>query len=288
MTRVAFATLCSIVLLGCGGLTIDSYWLDRDIAIDGDDKDWQGLKWYVEDWPVDIGVANDADFLYLNLSTADRSLQRQAIMLGFEVWIDPGGGKGRILGLRYPLGMAAANRGREPRTDQERALMEDRFRRNWDRNEEFERLGDPEQLQRAFDRLLTSQRPMLLGKGSQEIRSLNMSGEEDVRVAIAFAEGRLVYEARLPLDGQYPLPQLPSNKGNKIGIGFRTKEADRMLMPGFGGRGYRGGRGGFGGIGSSGGRRSRYGSRRPRGFPRPELEPMQKWTKVALAGSPAE
>jgi hypothetical protein len=281
MIRVFVASLFSICLLSCGGLKLDSHWLDRNITIDGDDSDWQDLKWYVKDWPVDIGIANDADFLYVNLSTADRSLQRQAIMRGFELWVDPGGGKGRVLGVRYPLGMA----GRDRESFEESRLGPSagayRFgRRN--QNDEISRLKGPEQLQKAFERMLTSQRPMLLGKGEQEIRALNMSNDEDVRVAVTYSEGRLVYEARFRLRGSYPLPTLPSKEGKSIGIGFRTRDS-AAAVPSFGGfRGARGGGGGrYGGDGY--GRGNGFGSRRPRGFPRSDLEPIEKWTKVALA-----
>jgi hypothetical protein len=281
MIRVFVASLFSICLLSCGGLKLDSHWLDRNITIDGDDSDWQDLKWYVKDWPVDIGIANDADFLYVNLSTADRSLQRQAIMRGFELWVDPGGGKGRVLGVRYPLGMAGRDRESFEESRLGQGAGADRFgRRN--QNDEISRLKGPEQLQKAFERMLTSQRPMLLGKGEQEIRALNMSNDEDVRVAVTYSEGRLVYEARFPLRGSYPLPPLPAKEGKSIGVGFRTRDSG-AAAPSFGGfRGARGGRDGrYGGDGY--GRGNGFGSRRPRGFPRSDLEPIEKWTKVALA-----
>ena len=282
-TRVLVVSLLSTCLISCGGLKLDSHWLDRNITIDGDDSDWQDLKWYVKDWPVDIGVANDADFLYVNLSTADRSLQRQAITRGFELWVDPGGGKGRVLGVRYPLGMAGRDRESFGETRLRPGAGADRFGGRRHLNDEISRLKGPEQLQKAFERILTSQRPMLLGKGEQEIRPLNMSNEEDVRVAVTYSEGRLVYEARFPLRGSYPLPQLPAVEGKSIGIGFRTRVDNNSTMPSFGGfrgaRGARDGRYGGRGYGGSNG----YGSRRPRGFPRHDLEPIEKWTKVALA-----
>ena len=274
VTRIStyIITALSISLLSCGGLRIDSRWPDRDIVVDGDDADWQDLKLYVEDWPVDIGVANDADFLYLTLSTVDRSLQRQAIMRGFEVWIDPDGGKDRILGVRYPVGRAGMGRGGF------------RGRARGDRGDDFSR---PEQLQEAFERLLSSQQPILLGKGEEKIRSLSMSSEKDVRVMVVYADGRLVYEARFPLQGQFPLPRLPAKDGKDIAIGFRTRhiEFDRSAMPNrgeFGGGGF----GGAGGVGG-GGRRGGFGGGRdgaPGGFTRPDFDPIERWTRVSLAG----
>lgn len=291
-------TLLALLLLSCGGLRIDSRWLDRDIIIDGDDSDWQGLKLYVKDWPVDIGVANDADFLYLTLSTADRNLQRQAIMRGFEVWIDPAGRRGRILGVRYPLGMLSLEREELESMRGEAAFGDFQGRRYQDEQERLRRAG-PAQLQDAFERILATQQPMLLGRGGKEIRSLTMLGEKDVRVMVTLADGRLVYEARFPLEGQYPLPRLPSKPGKNIAIGFKTRQIDFRAFQnrgnptpqtagGIGGQG-----GGFGdrdgGFGQ-GGRGGAYGGGRGRGagFSGNNLQPIEEWTKITLARSPAD
>lgn len=290
-------TLFALLTLSCGGLMIDSRWPDRDIVIDGDDTDWQDLKFYVQDWPFDIGLANDADFLYLTLSTADRSLQRQAIMRGFEVWIDPNGGQSKILGVRYPLGVAGRGREGFERAPGEQGLDDSFQGRRYRDDREMLRGAGPEQLQEAFERMLTGQQPMLLGRGSKEIRSLSMLGENDVRVMVTLADGRLVYEARFPLRGQYPLPPLPSKPDKRIGIGFRTRDLDfsRAFQNrdelagqrggGFGGGGFGGGQAG----GGFGGREGSYGDgvrrRRGPGFAS-TIEPIEKWTKVTLAKSP--
>ncbi len=286
--------LLALLLLSCGGLRIDSRWPDRDIVIDGDDSDWQDLKLYVKDWPVDIGVANDDDFLYLTLSTADRNLQRQAIMRGFEVWIDPGGRQSKILGVRYPLGMF--NMDRDPMRDQA-AFGDFQGRRYRDEQEGLRRAG-PAQLQDAFERILATQQPMLLGRGEKEIRSLTMLGEKDVRVMVTLADGRLVYEARFPLAGQYPLPPLPSKPGKNIAVGFKTREIDfqrafqnrdltGQTAGGFGGQG-----GGFGGRdgGFGQGRGGGYGGRggRSGAFSGNSFQPIEEWTKVTLARSPSD
>lgn len=280
MNLAAVTTLLiAFGLTACGrGLTIDSPWLDRTIVIDGADSDWNDLKLYVESWPVDIGVANDADYLYLTLSTADRSLQRQAVVRGFEVWIDPGGGKRRILGVRYPEGMFATQRrefssGIDPSTRM-------RSPNPWRVREELDRLGGPEQLQKAFERMLLSQQPVLLGKGGKELQDLSMAGDEDVQVAVTYTHGRLVYEARFPLRGQYPLPQLPAKEGKDLGVGFLTREMERSSdlgrsFRGAGlGNGYRTGR--YGGVGGY--------PRRPSGpVPTPAADPVEKWTKIRLS-----
>ena len=288
--------LLSICLLACGGVKIDSRWPDRGLVIDGDDRDWEGLKLYVRDWPVDIGIANDADFLYLNLSTSDRALQRQVIMRGFEVWLDPGGGRDRIVGVRYPVGMT----GRDRESFGAMGVGQDGSARgDWrGSRSRGDATGDlsrahPEQLQEAFERMLAGQQPVLLGKGRQEIRAVNMSGENDVRVMVTFANGRLVYEARFPLHGQYPLPPLPEDEGKGIGLGFRTRELDRTALQargdddftGKGGLG--GGVGGFGGpgVGLTGGRSGTFGGRRPSPFSPTDLAPIEEWTRITLARS---
>jgi hypothetical protein len=291
--------LLALLTLSCGGLMIDSRWRDRDIVIDGDDTDWQDLKLYVENWPVDIGIANDADFLYLTLSTADRSFQRQAIMRGFEVWIDPNGRQGKILGVRYPLGMMGKGGQEFETADGFNPYGSSRSRAEQDR---LRRAG-PAQLQEAFERMLASQQPMLLGRSDREIRSLTMVGKNDVRVNVTLADGRLVYEARFPLHGEYPIPPLPSKPGKSIGIGFKTRDLrfDREVVDsrdgvrGQGGGGLTGGQGGFGGRGGGFGGGTRddgdYGGRRGgggRGLSSTGFEPIEKWTKVTLSNPPTE
>ncbi len=248
----------------------------------------------MRDWPVDIGVANDAEFLYLTLSTADRALQRQAIMRGLEVWIDPKGRQGKILGVRYPLGMLDRGIQGIESAGGQAPVGDFQGRRLRDEQDELRRAG-PAQLQDAFERVLATQQPMLLGKDGKEIRSLSMLGEKDVRVMVTLADGRLVYEARFPLAGQYPLPPLPSEPGKNIAVGFRTRQIDfqrafqnRDNFTGQAGGGFGGvqgddglgGRGG--GFGQGGGRRGG----RPGGFSGNSFQPIEKWTKVTLATSP--
>ena len=287
--QTAISSLLALLLLSCGGLKIDSRWPDRDIVIDGDDADWQDLKLYVRDWPVDIGVANDDDFFYVTLSTADRNLQRQAIIRGFEVWVDPSGGRSKILGVRYPLGLLNTDREAAEQFGDPAFAYDIQSRRFHDEREKLQGAG-PAQLQEAFERVLATQQPMLLGKGEKEIRSLTMLGEKDVRVMVTLTEGRLVYEARFPLEGHHPLPRLPSKPDKSISVGFRTREIEFQRRfdtrdhiatgGGFGGSAGEYGQGGYG-NGYEGGRR------RSSGFNTNNLQPIEEWTKITLATSPA-
>ena len=271
----ALAAAC-LMAMGCGSVRLDSRWLDREIAVDGDDNEWRDAKLYVKDWPIEVGVLNDSEYLYLCMTTADRDLQTEVLMRGFELWIDPGGGRKKVVGIRFPLGMA------ERRSEGEAAGELGRGRLNMRGSPGRSRQFDPERSRAAMERLGASGELMLLGPDDDEGREVAMSRDDPLQVRIAYDRGRLVYEARIPLhNAEYPLSALQASAGDRVGVGFKSAEMDMTSVVAQR-RGRRGGGMPGGGIPGGG---TRSGGMRGRGGGRmsPMMASFEKWGAVQLA-----
>lgn len=94
--------LLAVALLanpGCDDPEITSEWISG-VVVDGKDEDWKDRElWYFEEEDVSLGVANDTDHLYLIMVTGNPFLAGWLPQLGFTIWLDPAGEKGRSFGL---------------------------------------------------------------------------------------------------------------------------------------------------------------------------------------------
>ena len=281
----ALALTC-LMAVGCGSVRLDSRWVDREITVDGDDGEWENAKLYVKDWPIDVGLLNDGEYLYLCLTTVDRDLQTEVLMRGFELWIDPKGGRRKVVGIRFPLGMAQRrSEGEEPgELGRGRGGMRGfpGGRPNMRGSSGGSRQLDPERFMAAMKRLGASGELVLLEYDDDEGRRKAISRDDPLQVRVAYDRGRLVYEARIPLhNSEHPLSELQVSAGDRVGIGFKTAEIDMTSMMarrrGMRGGGMPGGGmpgGGMPGGGMGGGRGSRMS---------PMTASFEKWGAVQLA-----
>ncbi len=92
--------LCAAAALvsGCRDTRLASTWRgDHVIAIDGKKADWNGLGVYqFEDKKVYLGLANDAESLYLVLVSQNREAMMQGLTRGFRVRFQPENGSGLL------------------------------------------------------------------------------------------------------------------------------------------------------------------------------------------------
>jgi len=96
------AILCAAllaILVGCGGETLQSLWLDREITIDGDPSEWRGALRWMEKSELDVGLLNDEDHLYVCVIVGRESDRRQIMARGMTLWFDPSGGDGTWAGV---------------------------------------------------------------------------------------------------------------------------------------------------------------------------------------------
>ncbi len=287
--RFAFlsALLFPVLLVaGCGGTEMNSFWRDREITVDGKDADWQGVSVYSTGEPeVAVGLLNDESNLYLLLKTHDRSLLPQIMRGGFTVWFDPYGKKTKTFGVHFPIG------GREQGSPPEM------------QGEGPSRGGNMDSLGEVSEGLTilpeeALQQVELIGPDKEGRSTLAVTDAEakGVKARMALSGGQLIYELQVQLrqDVQHPyaiaIPRVGTDTSQKISIGLETgkfempkEEGSKMDFPGGGeGRMPPGGGGmgppGGGGMGPPGGR----GGMRPGGSGRMPKR-LNLWATLKLA-----
>lgn len=265
--------LVPLTLIGCNQVKLDSNWNDDGVIIDGDLGEWTEGLLVPPDTETAIAVRNDDDHLYLALRTHDQDVIRQVVMSGFTLWLDPDGGKNKVLGIGCPQS------GRDSRP----------------RMQEQPRNQEPDtQLEMLKQRLL-AQTEVLLTDENERVTRLNPQNSDGIQVAISLNNWILQYELQVPLtdDWQNRLA-LSAEPGAIIGIGLTTPKLERPQRSGGmsdGGRGggTGGGRGGAGGgrgggmpgggMGGKGGGRDQ----RPEGGASQVADPLKLWLEVTLS-----
>jgi hypothetical protein len=250
----SIVVLLTLPLLGCGDTELESRWRDREVTIDGNGNDWEGATVYFENENMTIGLLNDQDFLYLFLASDDRDIQRRLVMRGLTVWFDPDGGKDRIFGIRFPLGMQDPG-------------MPLAFREETKPDRE----GFNEMYKKTLNEL------EIIGPGEHDRLRTSVVGDHGISVKLGESDEHLAYELKVPLSRTVEHPHaIGSTAGKTIGVGFETTRLNREIMKDrFGGRMGSGGRSGGG---------MRPGGGPPGGIKRgPIAEGLELWAVVNLA-----
>ena len=277
---ISLLFLFSILFLGCGEYELSSKWLDREIIVDGTDTEWEGTRYLIEGKNATIALLNDENYLYLRLSTPDRTIQTQMIRLGLTVWFDPEDGKGKTFGIHCPIGntdtgVMMAGRGLNRSAGS-------------DRNENLE----------AFEKMLeNSQKKVeIIGPGKDELSTLLAAEAEllDISVKMGISRRNIIYELKVPLvpDDRRRYAIGAVVPGQMIGIGFETGRMDMEKLNEMReerrreSEGLERERDRIGGLGRTRGRSNRTNRMSPVGRMTPD--PFELWTKVKLATKPAD
>jgi len=98
--------LASLALSGCMSTSsLTSLQPERPVFPDGDLVEWVDSMHDYEDGRLRVGVQNDAENVYLAISSSNRTLIQQIMAGGLTVWLNAGGDKSKEVGIKYPLGM---------------------------------------------------------------------------------------------------------------------------------------------------------------------------------------
>jgi uncharacterized membrane protein YgcG len=293
-SRLLYALTFLALLLaidGCGGPKLKSTWTSEGIAVDGQDGEWSDMQFYFSDERVTVGLANDAQHLYLYLNTADRGVQIQLLRRGFTVLFDAKGGNKASFGVRFPLELERRSAweimDRQPlverRDDAEGGLDSRGGFADPGSRRSAQREVSPKIVEAIFAAVRSGKKMELIGKTPYDKRRLPVDSVPGVEVALNYIDGRLIYELKVPLarvQGENYWVGIGVDK-KTIGIGFETPAIDANSMrQGRRGRGMGGG--GMGGSGMGGGGRrggGMGGGRRVGMMP----TPLKLWTKVELA-----
>ncbi len=271
--RAALPAALLVLMAGCSQLGLVSSWARPDVAVDGQQTEWQGLLQQPEGQSVAWGVMNDADYLYVTLSSLDQRTLMQIMSRGLTVWFDTQGRNRTVLGVRYPIGAVTMG------------LQEEGFGQ---RNRR--RQSNPEEL---LEQMMGAELWIeVTGPEKGDLARIIRGGEGGIQVDLASKLGQFVYELRIPLDTSSENPHaLGVTPGETIGIGFVAGGGGRGNFSRPGGGGFRGmgrpggdPRGGMGrpggGLRLDGGRDGDYRGQRSR--------PLNVWFRVTLATPAAQ
>ena len=251
--------LMCFIFVSCDNYQIESQWRDRDIVVDGRSADWLDALTYVEEFNVSVGIANDADFLYVCAVVGNPLVRMRVMRQGLTVWFDPKDGRKKSLGIRFPLGSQGRN----------------------ERPVEFGEEPDMEILQRVF--LLSLNELEILGPGRKEKRRIKKTEAKGVDVAMSVSSGLLVYELKVPLiyspEQSFAINVHP---GRSFGIGIETspqsRDKEQLSRPSRTEDMGRPGSGGNPGMGRTGGMNQMPGGGRP-AIPKK----LKLWLSVSLS-----
>jgi hypothetical protein len=267
------------VFPSCGGMDVTSTFRDRAIAIDADARDWAGLSLHTEK-NVSFAVCNDSTYIYILLTTSERSLQRQFSGMGVNLWFDANGGSDKTFGIHYPVRTPGE---RQTPAGDERAGME----------------GGPGEPPRMMEAVSNDME--ILGPGKDDRMIVSLAEAKDIQLKMSSVSGQLVFELRVPLVRD---PLHPHGIGvtiaDNVGVGLETPKFDLegmrermgtgMRPPGGQGGGTAPGEGGGGmpqGGGARGGRGGGRGSPGGPGGGGPggnTPASVSLWANVKLAG----
>jgi len=274
---VAFLIAPVALVLASKRQVIDSHWRDRDVAIDGDNREWPGPLVSVEpNHPLLTSAINDGQYLYVLLSTSDPAVRRQIFRQGLIVWFDPAGGEKKHFGVKYPVGVPVGEPGERggyrrggygagrPPTD------------SGSGDSAHSPPRDPE----PIDRL------EVYGPQKDDVHSFVTAMAPGIAVKTGNVEGYVVYELKVPLEKTADAPYaIEAKPGALIGFGLETPKLEQPSHEGRGGgfggmSGGMGGRGGGGMGGHGGGSGGGRGGERS-GYEAPK--PLKMWAEIRLA-----
>jgi hypothetical protein len=214
-TPILFTLLAFIgSITGCNEpIALNSKWCDFEVTTDGMDLEWSHASLFAE--KVALTLLNDSNYMYIRLYSRDRALQAQVLGNGLTLWFDPEGGKKKIFGIHFPIGMAQRDmplisptgmNDYEMRTERMLEALTD----------EMEILGPDE-------------------KDTARI-SLAEARMHGIEVGLGCSKGNLVYELKIPLAQEdensfaVGINRAGVDTTTVIGIGFETPEVKREDM----------------------------------------------------------
>jgi hypothetical protein len=233
---LAFTAACSSSKNSTGGKDGQpGSWQRQPLTIDGNDSDWvKPLPGIDASDKLTYAMTNDADNLYVMISTKDQAEQHKILAGGMTVWVNNQGEKNsdQAIGLGFPL---------DPHANREKELMAE---------------ARPEVYKNRSAKLDDADEYELYGFSLDEPiqhYSYDQENKEGVQVRMNYNQaGELVYEAKIPLKAVYPKLSHYTNRELAVGIFIEGIPAP----PGSGGGGGSavsiGGAVGFGSFGSGG------------------------------------
>lgn len=255
------------ILAGCSaGTKMNSSWKTSEIKIDGVATEWNTNMQQIPDKKINIGFRNDDKFLYLCLTSEDRSKIMMITRAGLIVWFEPESGDKNKFGIRFPMAPT-----------QPEALPMSGMNK-----ERMEKDGLDKMLLKMLDQQNEFQ---ILNKDKFPLTALPVMNNEGIEAKLGYQSNVFVYELKVPLASNkqfsYMVDALP---GSNVKIKFETEEMEmenRQGGPGIGSMspGEGGGRGGGNRRGGGEGMRQGMGGAKM-------FEPLDYTVEIKLESTP--
>ena len=257
LSRLGLLVALSMALItGCAStLRVENQPTLPEMAVDGNrHEDWVSGLTLAEKENLWLGFRNDGDYLYVLLTTVNRDVLLPIATGGLTVWFDPDGGKKKVFGVRYPVGVEGGMQAFTPGAAR----------------------PDPAAVSRHLEE--SGRQFEVLRRGAPPVR-LASQDTLGIQVAVSFQNGTMVCEMKVPLRSSPSEPfAVGAAPGSPLGVGFETPEFERPTFDS-------GGRGGMpGGAPPEG---APPGGGPPGGMPAggqpSQPERLDLWTLVTLA-----
>ena len=208
--RVALVLLVVAAAAGCRSASplYSAQPLTPETVVDGRAGEWPlALRPVPGEAGLSLGLRRDADALVVVVVAGDERQARRIALGGLRFWIDPMGGRDRVLGIRFPAPERLGGRTLkgQARVGRERGAMDDALMRR------FEASLDAVEITRG------EAEPVRQPAGS-------VAGLE---TAATWTERGLVVEMRVPLAARPGLLAMPA--GADVGLGVELVEVRRAL-----------------------------------------------------------
>lgn len=253
MRVLAFLLLISLLSTGCKTTaSLESSALVEPVTVDAQLEEWAGKLSTIAGGELSVGVQNDGEYLYVGLTTSNPQRIAQIMQQGMILWIDPAGGKEKVFGVQYPIGIVTTSGSAGGLT------------------------SDPTANRISIEKSM--QEIALIGDGGQAFRRRKDS-VPGITMHAEASDRAFTYEAKLPLSADEGIVYaIGTEPGRQIGFGLTNPEIEGQ------GIAQQQGSGGLpSGRMSSADGRSRYGMYRGGG----ELSTsMRHWMVVTLSGTP--
>jgi hypothetical protein len=235
--------LLTLTLFGCGSSREAlSSWQNGEIKIDGNINEWGTSIQRIPKEGFSVGFKNDNEFLYIGLSTADRTKIFQMFQAGFIVWIEPENSNFKTFGLKYPIAKIPEGGMQMQMPESERSGMGGNKRGEMNGNERSgERSREmPSQMSNdMFTKILEDQNEIqIINKDKYPLDVISLINTEGIDAKLGYNGEKFVYELKIPLATKKHFSLTTGTvPGEKVTIRFETEELSMNKNLGEGGPG---------------------------------------------------
>ena len=208
--RIALALLVAFLLAGCRSASplYSAQPLTPETVVDGRADEWPAaLRPVPDEAGLSVGLRRDADQLVVAVIAGDERQARRIALGGLRLWIDPMGGRDRVLGIQFPAperldGRTLVGQARRAR---ERGTADEALRR----------------------RLEASLDAVEVTRGEAEPVRQPAGSVVGLETAATWTARGLVIEMRVPLSASPGLLATPA--GDQVGIGVELVDVQRAV-----------------------------------------------------------